>query len=416
LLPEKLLRYSIRDSTLVPHYLDERDHPWLSALLEEYRSFQDRPRRLLEERLREPLPCSSPQGKRLMAIHVLDRLCRDRSRSDVPPRQARAAVFTEAAKGRGDRQAVLETAARRAGVAPLAMEESLFADLPPERSVTPPPETLSPGELALRTNLVLAQGLLFRAAKVELSAFGNARAVVRHAKLRGLLCTVRPPAHAVAAASITQETRTSGIGEEARREDAQLVLSGPYSLFRKTLVYGRALGEIVPLLSWCTRFRLRAECLLRGSEPTPVRPTLLCLQSGDPIFPSREPRLYDSLVEERFARAMRRLTNSWDVVREPEPIEAGGTLIFPDFGLQNRLDPRRRWLIEIVGFWTPGYLEAKLARLRSARRSDLILCIDLERNCAEADLPPGSPVFLFKRTVDAAALLAFVEKASHSSA
>ena len=109
----------------------------------------------------------------------------------------------------------------------------------------------------------------------------------------------------------------------------------------------------------------------------------LQLRTGDPVFPGSAPRQYDSRIEERFAREFRKLAPEWDVVREPEPINADGTLIFPDFALQCRANPARRWLLEIVGFWTPEYVARKLARYRSARLSNLILCIDEERNCAE---------------------------------
>ena len=67
------------------------------------------------------------------------------------------------------------------------------------------------------------------------------------------------------------------------------------------------------------------------------------------------------------------------------------------------------WLLEIVGFWTPGYVARKLALYRSARLSNLILCIDEDRNCAEADLPSGALVVRFRRRVDAAAVLRMVE-------
>ncbi|OGK93935.1 MAG: hypothetical protein A2X51_12945 [Candidatus Rokubacteria bacterium GWC2_70_24] len=120
---------------------------------------------------------------------------------------------------------------------------------------------------------------------------------------------------------------------------------------------------------------------------------------------AKAPRQSDSLVEECFAREFRHLAPEWDVVREPEPIAADGRLIFPDLALQLRSDPARRWLPEIVGFWTPDYVARKLALSRSARLSNLILCIDGDRNWSEADLPPGALVVRFRRRVDAAAVL-----------
>jgi hypothetical protein len=153
------------------------------------------------------------------------------------------------------------------------------------------------------------------------------------------------------------------------------------------------------MLAWCARFHLRAECLLQGRRFT------LQLRTGDPVFPGSAPRPYDSGIEERFAREFRKLAPGWDIVREPEPINAAGTLIFPDFALQCRADPGRRWLLEIVGYWTPDYVARKLARYRSAQLFNLILCIDEQRNCASADLPANARVVRFRRRVDPAAVL-----------
>jgi predicted nuclease of restriction endonuclease-like RecB superfamily len=267
-------------------------------------------------------------------------------------------------------------------VTPRQLDDSLFADLPGERLVGPVSVPASPGELALRINLALVQALLSHAARVRIDVEGQTRALVRHAKLRGLICTVT---------------------DRSDKGDVSLELSGPFALFRKTRLYGRALGEIIPMLAWCARFRLQAECILHG------RPLTLQLRTGDPVFPGSAPRLHDSRIEERFAREFRKLAPQWDVVREPEPINADGTLIFPDFALQCRANPARRWLLEIVGFWTPEYVARKLAHYRSARLSNLILCIDEERNCASADLPASASVVRFRRRVDPTAVLRLVD-------
>ena len=102
----------------------------------------------------------------------------------------------------------------------------------------------------------------------------------------------------------------------------------------------------------------------------------LCLATGDPIFPAGEPRAYDSKIEERFARDFRRAARDWEIVREPEPVVAGDALLFPDFVLRHRCDEGERWLLEIVGFWTPSYLATKLERLREAGIPNLLLCND----------------------------------------
>ncbi len=381
MLPEPLLNYSVVGNTLVPHFLGDHDHPWLRMILEEHDRFVGRPQREFEARLREPLPCESPSRKRKQAVYILTRLRPSHRKAAVPPRRARALVFGEAARTPAGADAVLSTVAASLGVSVEELQDSLFADLPGDRLVAAPAKPLSPAELALRTNLALAQALLFHAASVRIEADGNTRVLVRHSKLRGLICSV---------------------GERSGTGDAVLELSGPFALFRHTRLYGRALGELVPLLAWCRRFRLHAECVFQG------RRLGLPLGTGDPIFPADEPRRYDSHLEERFAREFRRLSPEWDVLREPEPVTVGGTLIFPDFALHHRHDAARRWLVEIVGFWTPDYVARKLALYRSARLSNLILCIDEDRNCAAEDLPAGALVVRFRRRVDAAAVLRLV--------
>ena len=133
-------------------------------------------------------------------------------------------------------------------------------------------------------------------------------------------------------------------------------------------------------------------------------------------FPSaRAPAAFDSRLEERFARDVARLAPDWDVIREPVPLQAGATLIFPDFLLRHRIHPERQALVEIVGFWTPDYLTHKLARLRQAAPPAFVLCIDAERGCAPSELPPGLPVVTFRRRVDAAAVMREVERLSAAS-
>jgi len=381
LLPETLLSHSVRGDVVVPHFLGDTDLPWLRVLLDDVDRFSGRPQRELDERLREPPQVGCPAGKRRLAIHVLRRLLGSHRRSAVPPPRARAAVFSTAVTGKG-RVETLAAVATRFGVTVPDLEESLFSDLPGERLVVLPEKALHPRELALRANLALAQGLLFRATSIVIEAEGNARTLVRHAKLRGLICTVAPRGPA---------------------GDAILKISGPFALFRRTLVYGRALGELLPLCTWCQRFRLRARCFLNE------RSLQLELASGDPIFPSEEPRRFDSQVEERFARDFGRLAQDWNVIREPEPVASAETLIFPDFALEHRRDAARRWLLEIVGFWTADYVGRKLAQYRAASVANLILCIDEDRDCADGGLPAGAIVIRYRRRVDAQAALAALE-------
>lgn len=389
MIPERLLQFEIAGTEAVPRYLTSADHVWLRILVEEFRRFDGKKVEDLHERLREPLPCHAPEGKARLATHVLERLCGTRSAGSlVPPRVARRTVFAEAQRvrdrgGGWDREAVLAAAASDLETSPGSLERCLLADLPRERILDLPSTIPEPHQLALRANLALAQGFLQRSSRVSLVLEGNARAIVRQVKLRRLLCTIR-------------------LGTVGR---PMLEISGPYALFRRTLLYGRALASLVPVLRACGRFELSAEADLRG------RLLRVALRSGDPIFPEAPlSRRYDSKLEERFALDFQRLATDYDLVREPEPVRSGDHLIFPDFAVYHRRNPARRMLIEIVGFWTPRYLRDKLARLRVAGCSDMILCIDDSLNCAEEALPDARHVIRFKRRIDAEVVFAIVEK------
>jgi len=384
LLPESLLLFSVREGRVLPHWFTPGDHPWLRSLLDEYERYVGAPKRELKERLREPLPRPAPPAKLRIATRILDRDHGTDRSSPVPPRRARSILFTSAASSAAadTRESVVARAAAVLEVAPPALEKSLFSDLPGERRVARPGSPTDPSVLSLRANLVLAQAFLFRATTVRLELEGAARVVVRHAKLKGLIGTVVP---------------------RQRAGDALLELSGPFALFRRTLLYGRALAELVPLLAWCERFRLVADVVIRGRALT------LELKTGDPIMPTGEPRRFDSKIEERFARDFARLAKDWELVREPEPVAVEGTMIFPDFALQHRRDPQRRWLLEIVGFWTRAYLDQKFRRLRAAAIDRLIVCLDEERNVGEDALPQGSRLVPYRRRIDAAAVLRVIE-------
>lgn len=377
MLPASLILCELRGGEALLRFLGPGDRPWIRRLLEVWDAQAGRPVRELEARLQEPVAGCAADQQRLLA-HLVLRLARSRVDSQVPPRLARAEVFGARARGPGEgAEAVLAGCAGRLGLPPEALREALFADLPGERLALPPPEGLDPGELALRANSLLAQASLERALRVELEVAGNTRAVVRQAVLRGLICTVSPSRQGV------------GLGEGVR-----VSVSGPFALFRRTLLYGRALGSILPVLAWTRRFRLTAHAELRG------RVHAVTLATGDPIFPSAEPRRFDSQVEERFAKDFGRAAPGWELVREPEPVEAGGHLIFPDFAVHPRGEPGRRWLVEIAGFWTPEYLATKLARLREARIENLVLCIDEARNVGEGELPEGARVVWYRRNVE----------------
>lgn len=245
------------------------------------------------------------------------------------------------------------------------VEEALFADIPAERRLALPAEVPSPAELRTQVNLALAQGLLRRAQRIEIDISAGARDVVRAIHLRRLICVA-----------------------EARPEGGtRLSVSGVCSLFRRTTLYGRAMASLLPRLAWCGDYALRAWGDFDGAE------RLLRLDATCDIKPSRPPRPYDSKLEERFARDFAKVAPDWELSREPAAIAVAGTLVFPDFGLRHE---GRTWLVEIVGFWTPEYVQRKFDAYRG---SGVLLCVDERLGCgrpSESDLA----VVWFRRRID----------------
>ncbi|MBT3218145.1 MAG: DUF790 family protein [Proteobacteria bacterium] len=381
MLPKNLLQYHLVGNNIVPHYLTERDHPWLREVVEAFRHLVDQPVRAWEERKAAGWSVCGPEGKRQMAIGVLERLAKMRPMDGpIRPKQARQVVFAAAEHHRADvhgRAKAMQEAAGQLSVSVAQLEQILFADLAAQRILTLDDELPDCSTLAERVNLALVQGLLNRSLHVDIRLRGNARAVVRQVHLRRLIAVARP------------------LGPDA----VSLEVSGVYSLFRRTTVYGRSLASILPVLGWCDDFALQAQIALGKREGT------LTVGPDAPIGRGRTPTKYDSKLEARFARDFARQFPDWVLVREPLPLEVDGTLVFPDFELSHRTD-NQRFLVEIVGFWTADYLTQKVGRLSRAGRSDIVLVVDEARCAAAAELAPQLTVVPFKRSIKPSEVMA----------
>lgn len=388
LLPRALCQLSVvsLDGGWAVNYLTERDHGWLAFLVAEYTRARGLRQSELRQRLAEPLPMRAPKGKRRIVEHVLDRLSRGPQVSELPPREARQVLFTLAGRQGRHRAAVLSEAAAALRVDPIALDAALFADLDSERRVGELSPELTPATLARHANLVLVESLLARARELRIIAPEHTQTLVRHARGSGLLCVV--------------ETLATG--------RVRIHVSGPFALFRQTRVYGRALTSLVRRTLAAPDYEISADCQLsaRGDAIT------LGVGAGAPLAPTTEPAHFESFGERAFARDFRRLARDWDLVRDPEPVTAGGRLVFADFELRRRGRNEPPWLIEVVGFWTRDYLVEKLARLRAAGLDRMLVCVDTKRACDAGDLPADPQLLPFRRKVNAMAVLARLSECS----
>jgi predicted nuclease of restriction endonuclease-like RecB superfamily len=245
-------------------------------------------------------------------------------------------------------------------VTPAQIRAGLYADLPEQQVLThfdaPAPEVL-----LHRYNLAQAQGILYRASSVTITAYrndpGEYKLLFRYLKLFGLMTYIEGDAD----------------------HGFTLTIDGPTSLFKPSTRYGLALAKLLPALLHVSRWRLVATLMPRTSapyRPTPARFSLTPDSGLVTHYPPGQP--YDSMVEQAFAARWARTKTAWRLEREVDLIPLPGSVMVPDFRL---LHPDgRTFLLEIVGYWRPEYLRKKFTQVRRAGRDDLILAISKRLN------------------------------------
>ena len=174
------------------------------------------------------------------------------------------------------------------------------------------------------------------------------------------------------------------------------------------------------------RFHVTPEILARLDYATPpdeatkgrVAETVAPYSVGSAI-PREDERAgeepsFDSMVEARLYKEYMSLqkggyTHGWTLQREPEPLLAPGVVLIPDFGFR-RGDTRV--FMEIAGFWSPGYRERKVAKLKKLAAHEgyapMILAVPQEAVATFEGLP--FPVVPYKHKVVATDLLNLLDR------
>ena len=269
----------------------------------------------------------------------------------------RDAVFR--ARGRrwppvpGDRMAPYEEAAVHLERTATELERLLYADAPGARILVRAP-MLDGRALLARYNLELARAVLLDAERVWLTARGGWRGIFRAVKAARLMHIV---------------TRA---GRSYRVE-----LTGPAAPFvvRPTR-YGARFARVIPALARAQGWRLEAD-VRHGEEVVRFRARGRPRAAGSqaPLGAAARRASYDSAWERTLATDFRRRfgadRDGWQLSRETTPVPVGDELFLPDFTLRHA--DGREALVELVGFWTPEYLEAKTRKIAAARLDHLIL-------------------------------------------
>jgi|SRR5579863_1002150 len=215
--------------------------------------------------------------------------------------------------------------------------------------------------LLSRYNVAQVQSALFDAETMSVWATEDFKTILRYAKLARLMHTI-----------VRLET-----GGYLFRFD------GPAAVVRQTRRYGAAMSRFLPALLACRGWRMHAVVQSRHSNWK----LGLDLSAADGLsshVPS--PDDFDSQVESDFAKDWGSgLRAGWRLVREGEVLHIGQKVFIPDF--EFRHEDGRRVLMEIIGFWTPEYLQAKQATLRKFVREPILLAVAESLKQQLSDLP-----------------------------
>jgi len=312
--------------------------------------------------------------------HLLMQQCTFETGGEIEPGVLRNKVF-ELAQGhppsRKRAALVLEQAAEAlAGDRRLTAPElviSLYADLPDQQTLVTF-EPLEPKALIHRFDIAQAQGMLYRAYSLIITARRNEpsryKQLLRYAKLFGLMLTV----------------------EGDPDFGFTLTMDGPTSLFGGTTRYGVALAKFLPALLHVTRWDLSAAIKPRKDlawvDPEDEEWSFQLTSEDGYVSHYKVPEEHDSALESGFAERFAKLDTEWQLEREVDLVPIPGGVILPDFRLVH--PDGRSILIEIVGYWRPDYLKKKFTLLKKSGRQDLIVCVSERLNLEKAGVKTES--------------------------
>jgi predicted nuclease of restriction endonuclease-like RecB superfamily len=237
--------------------------------------------------------------------------------------------------------------------------------------------------LLTRYNLALAQAVLYDATEMRIRVWDHFGTVFSYVKLFGLMHRIYP---------------IDADGERVASTDVaagyEAVLDGPASLFSQSRKYGIRMANFLPALPICDRWEMDAEILVEESTGETRQFTLDHTEDLRSHYSAGE--RFDSDVERTLAQKWERANTEWELVREDDVFDLGAEVMIPDFAIEH--PDGRRVILEIVGFWTPEYLDAKLEKIRQVEADNFVLAVSERLDCASEEFGRGADRVLWFKT------------------
>jgi len=376
MLPTELLIHRLNGEEIIPKRLklDEKHLGLATDLINFFQTSVGKTQGSLDRQLADfEGDTTDYRMKRGLSYILKSSFCNFEVVSPLEPTMLRERVYTLAAKSvpsqestavtLGDVAAELSQELQRE-VLPAQVLAGLYADLAENKLLTAfdaPTAT----DLLHRYNLSQVQGVFYKASQLVLNAHRNVpgeyKLLFRYLKLFQLMVYVEGDAD----------------------HGFTITIDGPTSLFNPSTRYGLAIAKLIPALLHVTKWSLAAVLQTRDTYTNTWKRGRFTLNSECGLvshYPKGKP--YDSMLEASFADRWDALKSEWVLEREVDLIPIPGSVMIPDFRLVH--PDGRSFLLEIVGYWRPEYLQKKFHQVRRAGCDNLILAISERLNLEKA--------------------------------
>ncbi|MEH1901460.1 DUF790 family protein [Nostoc sp.] len=404
MLPTDLLMHRQSGEEIIPKRLkiDQKTSELAIELINYFQSAVGKTQGVLERQLTDFEGDSTDyRVKRGLAYILKSSFCTFEVISPLEPQMLRERVFSLAAKSVSSRESTQVTLGKIADELTQELEREvlleqvrngLYADLSENKILTVFDAPTAP-DLLNRYNLSQVQGVFYKASQLVLNAHRNVpgeyKLLFRYLKLFQLMAYIEGDAD----------------------HGFTITIDGPTSLFNSSTRYGLAIAKLIPALLHVTRWSLSSILQSRDAYTNTWKTGRFTLNSECGLvshYPPGKP--YDSMLEASFADKWDALKSGWALEREVDLIPIPGSVMIPDFRLVH--PDGRTFLLEIVGYWRPEYLQKKFSQVRRAGRDDLILAISERLNLEKAGVKlndvPGRIVW-FKDKLLPKAVLAVMD-------
>lgn len=311
--------------------------------------------------------------KRGLAYILKSSFCTFEVVSPLEPSMLRERVFALAAKSAPSRESSGVILGKVADELSQELErevlleqvrDGLYADLAENKILT---NFDAPGAVDLlnRYNLSQVQGIFYKASQLTLNAHRNVpgeyKLLFRYLKLFQLMAYIEGDAD----------------------HGFTITIDGPTSLFHSSTRYGLAIAKLIPALLHVTKWSLSATLQTRDPYTRAWQMGRFTLNSECGLVSHySKGKPYDSMLESSFVDKWETIKTDWVLEREVNLVPIPGSVMIPDFRLIH--PDGRDFLLEIVGYWRPEYLQKKFYQVRRSGCENLILAISQRLNLEKA--------------------------------